>query len=365
MLELDIGVTKDGKVIVMHDTTVDGKTNGRGTVASKTLAQIKRLDAAYWFAPAKEDHYSHDHPASAYRFRGIATGRRQAPRGYTAADFRVPTLREVLRTFPSVPINIEIKGDDVEALHTAGLLAAELLRAGRMDVIVVSFNQAAVNAFHAAAPLIHVAPGVGGMASYILGGGSPGDGVRAFQVPLQFTVGSTTLDIATPELVSRAHGDGYAVHVWLDSDEENEATYARVLDMCADAVMTAYPSRFERFLQARRPPRPGRGGDDGCGEPAPACTVWPTAIHAEARILRLARLDPSTKRCRGRVVLRDGEGTIGEGEFSLPRGEVATAARVRLTRHGRHVLGQPAFTLTAIAKPRGVRSYVETFSVVR
>src|SRR3981081_2610287 len=51
MLELDIGVTKDDKVIVMHDTTVDGKTNGTGTVSSKTLAQIKRLDAAYWFAP--------------------------------------------------------------------------------------------------------------------------------------------------------------------------------------------------------------------------------------------------------------------------------------------------------------------------
>jgi glycerophosphoryl diester phosphodiesterase len=65
MLELDIGVTKDGKVIVMHDTTVDGKTNGHGTVASKTLKQIERLDAAYWFAPAKEDHYGHDHRASA------------------------------------------------------------------------------------------------------------------------------------------------------------------------------------------------------------------------------------------------------------------------------------------------------------
>ena len=81
MLELDIGVTKDGKVIVMHDTTVDGKTNGHGTVSSKTLKQIKRLDAAYWFAPAKEDHYSHDHPASAYRLRGIATGRAPGAQG--------------------------------------------------------------------------------------------------------------------------------------------------------------------------------------------------------------------------------------------------------------------------------------------
>ena len=32
MLELDIGVTKDNRVIVMHDTTVDGKTNGTGNV---------------------------------------------------------------------------------------------------------------------------------------------------------------------------------------------------------------------------------------------------------------------------------------------------------------------------------------------
>src|ERR687890_68546 len=86
MLELDIGVTRDGKVIVMHDTTVDGKTDGHGTVSSKTLRQMKRLDAAYWFAPGRSDHYSHDHPASAYRFRGIARGRRPAPRGFKPSD---------------------------------------------------------------------------------------------------------------------------------------------------------------------------------------------------------------------------------------------------------------------------------------
>ena len=40
MLELDVGMTKDNKVIVMHDTTVDRTTNGHGTVSSKTLRQI-------------------------------------------------------------------------------------------------------------------------------------------------------------------------------------------------------------------------------------------------------------------------------------------------------------------------------------
>src|ERR687898_898658 len=68
MLELDIGVTKDNRVIVMHDTTVDGKTNGTGNVSSLTLRQIKRLDAAYWFAPKGESRYSHDLPKRAYAF---------------------------------------------------------------------------------------------------------------------------------------------------------------------------------------------------------------------------------------------------------------------------------------------------------
>ena len=164
MLELDIGVTKDGKVVVMHDTTVEGKTNGHGTVASKTLKQIRRLDAAYWFAPAASDHYSHALPARAYRFRGVATGRRQPPKGFRAADFRVPTLAEVLKAFPRTPINIEIKGrtpDEAteEYVKNAEVLARLLKDTKRRNLIVVSFQQAAVDRFHELAPRIDLAPG--------------------------------------------------------------------------------------------------------------------------------------------------------------------------------------------------------------
>ena len=82
-LELDIGVTKDDKVIVMHDTTVNRITNGTGNVSDLTLAQIKALDGAYWFSPTGENgnHYSHNLPASAYPFRGVATGAKPAPKG--------------------------------------------------------------------------------------------------------------------------------------------------------------------------------------------------------------------------------------------------------------------------------------------
>src|SRR5512132_3944394 len=132
MLELDIGVTRDGKVVVMHDTTVDGKTNGHGTIASKTLKQIRRLDAAYWFAPRASNHYSHDLARRAYRFRAVATGRKDPPRGFRRSDFRVPTLAEVLKAFPRTPINIEIKGrtpleTDAEYVKNAEALA-RLLR---------------------------------------------------------------------------------------------------------------------------------------------------------------------------------------------------------------------------------------------
>ena len=259
MLELDIGVTKDGKVIVMHDTTVDGKTNGHGTVASKTLAQIRRLDAAYWFAPAKDDHYGHDHPTSAYRLRGIATGRRPAPKGFTATDFRVPTLSEVMRAFPHTPINVEIKGrtpkeDLSEYLQNANVLARLLKHTRRRDLIVVSFKQEAVERFHKLAPRIDTAPGIGGFADWLTGK-SPGAGVVAFQVPITYAFGSTLLDITTAENVARAHTEGFAWQNWFgDGDPDAPATWRKLIDMCVDGTMTSHPRAYEKVLRAHKRP---------------------------------------------------------------------------------------------------------------
>ena len=226
MLELDVGVTRDGKVIVMHDTTVDGKTNGRGTVASKTLRQMKRLDAAFWFAPRAAEHYSHSLARRAYRFRGIATGRREPPRGFRASDFRVPTLAEVLKAFPRTPINIEIKGrtpDEATAeyVKNAEVLAGLLKDTKRRDLIVVSFQQAAVDRFHELVPRIDLAPGIDGAAAWLIGGGSPGPGVVAFQVPITFTTGGSQLQVTTAENVARAHREGYAWQNWFSNEDRD------------------------------------------------------------------------------------------------------------------------------------------------
>jgi glycerophosphoryl diester phosphodiesterase len=244
MLELDVGVTKDGQVVVMHDTTLDRTTNGHGTIASHTLAQVEKLDAGYWFAGGA-DPYKHGLPARRYRFRG---------RG-----LKVPTLKAVLRAFPHTPINVEIKGrtkrEDVsEYVTNAEALARLLKHSPRRDVIVVSFKQQAVDRFHALVPDFPLAPGIDGAAGWILNDASPGPGVVAFQLPITYAVNGQTFAVTTADNVARAHREGYAWHTWLSDDGESRATWAKLIDECVDGVMTAKPVAFERFLKTHPAP---------------------------------------------------------------------------------------------------------------
>ncbi len=48
-IELDVRRSKDGRLVVMHDATLDRTTNGKGRVADFTLAELKKLDAGSWF----------------------------------------------------------------------------------------------------------------------------------------------------------------------------------------------------------------------------------------------------------------------------------------------------------------------------
>ena len=50
-IETDVTVSRDGRLVVMHDGTVDRTTNGSGPVGGLTLAELKRLDAGSWFHP--------------------------------------------------------------------------------------------------------------------------------------------------------------------------------------------------------------------------------------------------------------------------------------------------------------------------
>lgn len=97
----------------MHDTTVDRVTDGRGLVSSKALKEIRKLDGAHWFS-AGDDAYRHTRRRSAYRFRGVATGKRRPPKGATAADFRVTTLPRGAARVPAHTDQHRDQGTDEE-----------------------------------------------------------------------------------------------------------------------------------------------------------------------------------------------------------------------------------------------------------
>ena len=262
MLELDVGVSRDGQVVVMHDTTVDRMTDGSGTIASKTLGQLRRLDGAYWFALPRTptgDAYDHQRAKAAYRFRGVATGARRPPAGFGAEDFRIPTLDEVLRAFPRLPINVEIKGRtkveaDAEYVRNAAAVARVVKASKRRDVIVVSFKQPAVDRFHELAPGVPLAPGVTGIANWLLGGKQPGAGTVAFQVPITYEFNGSKLTITTQEAVARAHREGFAWHVWFGGDDvDAPATWRTLASWCADGIMTSRPRALAAELR-RSPP---------------------------------------------------------------------------------------------------------------
>jgi glycerophosphoryl diester phosphodiesterase len=51
MIELDVQLTRDEQLVVLHDRDLERTTNGRGAVREHTLAEIKALDAGSWFGP--------------------------------------------------------------------------------------------------------------------------------------------------------------------------------------------------------------------------------------------------------------------------------------------------------------------------
>jgi glycerophosphoryl diester phosphodiesterase len=85
-LELDVHLTADGRVVVMHDPRVDRTTDGEGPIAAMTLGQLQALDAgARWSADG-----GHTRP---WAGRGV----------------RVPTLDALLEEIPDLPLMIDAK----------------------------------------------------------------------------------------------------------------------------------------------------------------------------------------------------------------------------------------------------------------
>lgn len=249
VLELDVYITADGEIVVLHDDTVDRTTNGSGRVADLTLAELRALDAAYWFVPGQGA--VRDAPDEAYVFRGVATGDRPPPEGYRAEDFQIPTLEEALQALPRHWLNVELKPSPQMTGVYEQRVAELLLQYGRnTDVMVASFVDSSSSLFKAAAPCISTAVPTAQVAAAVLAGQGPLPGLplgvlhQAFQVPA-----SLLLPVVTPDFISDAHANGLAVHVFTINDcEEMKA----LLDLGVDGIMTDRPATLAALL--RQPP---------------------------------------------------------------------------------------------------------------
>lgn len=248
VLELDVHATADGEIVVLHDATVDRTTNGSGRVDAMTLEEIQALDAAHWFVP--DIGTTHDRDEADYTLRGIATDENDPPEGFTASDFRIPTLREVLETFPDVYINIEIKNTAPDTTPYERTLAALLAEHDRTDdVIVVSFLDHAVELFNAFAPDISTATATGETALFWASTqevlpGAPNSRYHALQVPMVFE----GVTVVTEDFVADAHANDLAVHVWTIN---TRAEMEFLLDIGVDGIMTDRPTLLEQVLAER------------------------------------------------------------------------------------------------------------------
>jgi glycerophosphoryl diester phosphodiesterase len=255
VLEMDVYQTKDNQLVILHDLDVDRTTNGTGNVVELTLAELRALDAAYWFVTGAGT--PHDRPPADYSFRGIATGAKPPPPGYSAEDFRIPTLEEALARFPDKLINVELK-PDLDGSGEYEQQIADVLRSyGRFtDLIAASFVDEAANNFKAVMPCVYTSVPLGEGSALVLG--ALGDGVMppvpqhiAFQVPPDTSqIGEQIpddffLEIVTPDFVADSHAANLAVQVWtINSCEE----MLRMMDLHVDAIMTDQPLLLEKLL---------------------------------------------------------------------------------------------------------------------
>ena len=221
-LELDVHMTLDGEIVVIHDPTVDRTTNGSGAVARMTLDEIQGLDAGYRFSPDG---------GSTYPYRG--------------RDLRVPTLAEVYEEFPDSPVNIEIKEAQpgveeavLEVVREAGAVGRTLVASNRHGV-VRRFRRISGGRIMTAASRREIAR------FYLLSRLRLERLYRPAYDALQVPLDHRGTRVVTPRFLEAAHARGVRVDVWTINDP---GEMRRLLDLGVDVLMTDRPETLTRIL---------------------------------------------------------------------------------------------------------------------
>jgi glycerophosphoryl diester phosphodiesterase len=207
--ELDVRLTRDGAPVVIHDDTLGRTTDLTGPVRGHTLAALRGADAGRWFTPDR---------GRTFPFRDT--------------DVRIPTLAEVLWTFPAMPVMIEVKEPEVqEAVRRA------LIENGAAERCVVASEHVAALELFRQEPFACGASGPEISALYraaLLRRATRECRYRMLSVPLRWH----GLPVPTRGFVQAARRLGCPVHVWTVNDP---ATARRLWARGVAGIVTNVP----------------------------------------------------------------------------------------------------------------------------
>jgi glycerophosphoryl diester phosphodiesterase len=225
VLEMDLHITSDEVLVIIHDETVDRTTDGSGEVEQMTLAEIKALDAAYRWTRDEGTTYPH-------RGQGIS----------------VPTLEEVFQAFPGQRMTIEIK--KTERSMAAPFCA--MIRKYNMQerVLVASFHDERLAEFRAECPEVATSSARQETTIFVLLtkawlGGLFSPEFHSLQVPKE----SSGITVMTPGFVQAAHARNLKVEPWTINDPEQMKLY---IEWGVDGMITDRPDLLLEILGRKK-----------------------------------------------------------------------------------------------------------------
>jgi len=244
-VETDTQLTKDGKLVLIHDDSLDRTTNCHGAVKDHTYAEIRRCDAAYWFTPGQGTTTPDAHARHPLRGTGV-----QVPLAATLFSY----VRSMERPRPTISIEIkDIPGEanfDVTANATATKLVALIHRSGLRNTIVQSFWPPALTSVELLDPAIRTQLLTQTTMTY----------ASVFSAVFRFDI--VAPDSGSPDLssgsVTAAHAAGKLVIVWTpDTRADQQAAMATG----ADGVISNWPA-CALDIEHRGHPKAGFGLPD-------------------------------------------------------------------------------------------------------
>jgi glycerophosphoryl diester phosphodiesterase len=207
MCELDVQLSRDGSVVVIHDDSVERTTDGNGEIAELTLEELKRLDAGA-------------------KFKGTLKA------GALKGSERIPTLDEVFAvTSGKCGLNIELKATGVEH-QVAQIMQA---RNAFSDSIVSSFDWEYLKKIQQLHFNIRIA---------LLAEEKPVD-LMMNAVAMRAHAINPRWDMVTADLCKAAHERGLKLYTWtVDADARMRA----LIECGVDGIMTNYPERLRTVM---------------------------------------------------------------------------------------------------------------------